>query len=81
MGEDVREIIVVDTWIAIGEGLALAEADGVVVASDVTRMVETCISAERVSNTAVIRIKGLYTYHHICYTAVDGSVANCADIG
>jgi hypothetical protein len=81
MDEDVREIIVMDTWVVIGEGLALAEADGVVVAGDVTRVVESCISAERVSNTAVIRLEGLYTYHYIRYTAVDGSVANCADIG
>jgi hypothetical protein len=57
MGEEVREIVVRDTWIVVDEGLALVvvsalvEADGVVVASDV----ESCILAGRVSDTAVIR--------------------------
>jgi hypothetical protein len=57
MGEEVREIVVRDTWIVVGGGLALVvvsalvEADGVVVASDV----ESYILAERVSDTAVIR--------------------------
>jgi hypothetical protein len=64
MGEEMREIIVMDTWVVIGEGLALAvvsalaEVDGVVVASDVTPVVGSCISAERVSDTAVIRNRG-----------------------
>jgi len=64
MGEEMREIIVMDTWVVIGERLApvvvsaLTEADGVVVATDVTRVVGSCISAEGVSNTAVIRNKG-----------------------
>lgn len=53
-----REIAVRDTWVVIGEGLALVEVDGVVVASDVTRVVEPCILAERVSDTAVIRNRG-----------------------
>jgi hypothetical protein len=45
MGEEMREIIVMDTWVVIGEGLApavvpaLAEADGVVV----TWVVGSCI--------------------------------------
>jgi hypothetical protein len=64
MGEDVREIIVMDTWVVIGEGLALVvvsalvEADWVVVTIDVTRAVGSCILAERVSNTAGIRNRG-----------------------
>jgi hypothetical protein len=57
-GEEVREIIVVDVWVVIGEGPALAEADGVVVASDVTLVVGSCISAEQVSIAAVIRNRG-----------------------
>ena len=55
MGEKVREVVVRDTWVVVGEGLAPVvvpvpvvvpapvEADGVVVASDVTRVVESCI--------------------------------------
>jgi hypothetical protein len=49
MGEEMREIIVMDTWVVIGEGLALvvvsalAEVDGVVVASDITLVVGSCI--------------------------------------
>jgi hypothetical protein len=39
MGEEMREIIVMDTWVVIGEGLALAKGDGVVVASDMTPVV------------------------------------------
>lgn len=61
MGEEVREIIVRDTWVVVGEGLALValvEADGVVVASDATPVVESCILAGRVSDTAVIRNRG-----------------------
>lgn len=64
MGEEMRETIVVDVWIVIGEGLALAamsalaEADGVVVASDVTLGVGSCISAEQVSITVVVRNRG-----------------------
>ena len=61
MGEEVREIVVRDTWVVVGEELALVvvsalvEADGVVVASDVGWVVESCILAGRVSDTAVIR--------------------------
>lgn len=67
MGEKVREIVVTDTWVVVGGGPApvvmpapivvpaLVEADGVVVASDVMRVVESCILAERVSDTAVVR--------------------------
>ena len=58
MGEEMREIIIVDTWVVIGGGLAMAGGDRVVVVSDVTRAVGSCISAERVSNTAVIRDRG-----------------------
>jgi hypothetical protein len=53
LGEDVREIIVMDTWVVMGEEGALSA-----VVSDVTRVAESCISAERVSNTAAIRKRG-----------------------
>lgn len=59
-GEEMREIIVVDVWVVIGEAAmsALAEVDGVVVASDVTLVVGSCISAEQVSITVVVRNRG-----------------------
>ena len=55
-----REIVVTDTWVAVVMPApivvpALVEADGVVVASDVMRVVESCILAERVSDSAVVR--------------------------
>ena len=59
-GEEMREIIVVDVWVVIGEAAmsALAEVDGVVVASNVTLVVGSCISAEQVSITVVVRNRG-----------------------
>ena len=74
MGEKVREIVVTDTWVVVGEGPALVvvpalvEADGVVVASDVTRVVESCILVERVSDTAVVRNRGaVYIPPHLLH--------------
>jgi hypothetical protein len=64
MGDKVMEIVVRDTWVVVGEGPvlvvvpALVEADRVVVASDVMLVVESCILAEQVSDTAVVRNRG-----------------------
>ena len=57
MSVEMREIIVMDTWVGLAVMSALAEADGVVVASDVTLVVGSYISAERVSITTVIRYR------------------------
>ena len=57
MGVEMREVIVMDTWVALAVMSALADADVVVVASDVTLVVGSCISAERVSITTVIRYR------------------------